>query len=135
MSQKRVYLDTNCVLRAIVRDIPEQTKAVQQLLSECVSVVISPVCLMECVHVLRRHYQLDRKTIRDGLVAFLSLEQISGHLSIYKDALESWTLHPRLSFEDCFLAESAASDGAMLYTFDQHLARDHDSAALVDVSK
>ncbi len=116
-------LDTNVVLRLLVQDIPEQTQQAVALVERAAQMAVADVVFVESAHVLERYYRLSRLDIDELLRSFMQLEVINCNRSMLRQALEYFTAHPALSFEDCCLAVYAELDDAQpLYTFDKKLA-------------
>ncbi len=59
----RVTVDTNVLLRAVVRDDETQARAADEVLRTAAMVVVTVPCLCEFVWVLGSNYKLDRTTI------------------------------------------------------------------------
>lgn len=126
-------LDTNVVLRLLLHDVPEQTRRAAALLESATGqFAVADLVFIECAHVLERHYHVDRTSIQELMSAFMRLDKINCNRVMLQKALSPYVAHSALSFEDCCLAAYAELNDAMpLYTFDQKLARQIDSAMLV----
>jgi len=59
----RVTVDTNVLLRAVVRDDAAQARSADEVLHTAAMVVVTMPCLCEFVWVLASNYKLDRSTI------------------------------------------------------------------------
>ncbi|MDR2895657.1 MAG: PIN domain-containing protein [Propionibacteriaceae bacterium] len=111
-------LDTNCLLRWILGDLPDQQRRVEQLLRTEESLVVEDIVLIEVVFVLERSAGLRRRTIQDCLHAIMS-ESVHMERSIWNQTMEIWVKHPKLSVVDVFLAVKAESQqDTPVYTFD-----------------
>lgn len=117
-------LDANVVLRWLLDDVPEQTRAVEDLLASGSLFRLSDVALVEVAFVLERSIGLSRSRVADNLEAVLALGAIEIAVPVWRTAVRHYRTHPKLSIADCFLAAAAAStDDAPLLTFDAKLAR------------
>jgi predicted nucleic acid-binding protein len=123
-------VDANVLLRLTLGDIPEQRDLARRLIGRpgC-PLTASPVVLMEFVHALTSHYQTTREQAAEALKDLLDLDNLHTDRETVVAALDWWAGHPKLSFEDCYVAAHAAATGETpLWTFDKKLARQHPSA-------
>jgi predicted nucleic-acid-binding protein len=81
----RVAVDTNILVRAVVRDDAEQARAATRLLKEAEIIAISVACLCEFVWVLRRVYHFTREDISAAINALLA----AGNVTINRPAVEA----------------------------------------------
>ena len=128
-------LDTNLIVHYIAGDIPEQRKKVETLLKTPGMVHrIESLTITETVYVLEKAYASTREETINQLNFFLA--RFSDHIS-YDHHLTSkvfpfYLAHPKLSFDDCYLAALAELNNATpLYTFDKKLANQHPAAKLL----
>jgi predicted nucleic-acid-binding protein len=75
----RITVDTNVLVRAVMRDDAKQATAAARLLREAEIIAVSLPCLCEFVWVLRRAYGLGTKDIRAALVALLNAENVAAN--------------------------------------------------------
>ena len=115
-------LDTNCLLRWLLDDIPEQRRRVDALLASGEPLMVDDAALIEAVFALEKGAKLSRSTIHALLLAAMAHPwQIDRDL--WTPLLETWTSHPKLSVVDLYLAFKArAAAAGPLYTFDAKLA-------------
>ncbi len=113
-------LDTNVVVRCLINDNREQADKARSLVTDG-SVFISTTVVLETEWVLRRLYQMSRKEIAAGLMAFAGLPTV-----VLEDprrvnsALDATARG--LDFADAL--HLAAADGCdAFYTFDRGLAK------------
>lgn len=125
-------LDTNIILRVIMKDIPEQCLRVQDLLLRMnVSYDVADLAVMEAVYVLQS-LGLDRERIVDGLKRFFELPRIRVNFNLFDQAFPMYLTHPKLSFNDCCLSVYAAlNEAEPLWTFDRALAKQSPTAKLL----
>ncbi len=128
-------LDTNVLLRLVVNDVPEQHEASKALFRRTTGrLLVSDAALIEMVFALGRYYLLSRTQIREAVIGLMAQPKIHASGALFKDALALFVKHPKLSFEDCYLAVSAqATDALPLWTFDEKLAKQTSQAKLVPV--
>ena len=128
----RESLDTNLLVRLVTRDIPEQCLKVQDLLMrQGVTYEISDLAITEMVHVLQSN-NLSREKIANGIEFIFSLPHIDANFALFADVLPMYLVHPKLSFNDCYLAAAAAMNEAEpLWTFDKALAKQSPTAKLL----
>ncbi|MDR0848846.1 MAG: PIN domain-containing protein [Propionibacteriaceae bacterium] len=125
-------LDTNAVLRWLIDDIPQQTRAVEHLLSECGEVTVHDAALIECVYALQTVYKASRPAIATALSTLLGHGAFRIDTALWRDIIADYLAHPKLSVVDIYLTHQARRAGdTPLYTFDQKLANQLDDAELV----
>ncbi|MDR1237336.1 MAG: PIN domain-containing protein [Propionibacteriaceae bacterium] len=129
----KASLDTNVLLRATLKDIPEQFERAKALLSTPgTTFLVSDIAVAEYVYALEDHYHLAREQVAEMVRGIILLPNVRLDESRFAAVLDEWVSHPKLSFEDCCLAESArAAEATPLWTFDKKLAKQHGAAAEV----
>lgn len=116
-------VDTNVLVRLLVRDEPRQLEAAERFVAR--GAWVSHVALAETLWVLDTVYERTRNEIASVVSILLS----HAHLAIQDEdvvsaALERFRAQPRLGFSDCLLLESARKAGHLpLGTFDRALAQ------------
>jgi predicted nucleic-acid-binding protein len=122
-----IGLDTNVLIRYIVRDDPGQAKAATRLIeSECTSDnpgLINPIVLCELVWVLTRGYGYDRLIAARVIRRLLSVQElrVSGAESAWR-ALRHFE-QGKADFADYLIGVSNQEGKASVtYTFDQRAA-------------
>lgn len=70
-TEMRVIVDTNVLIRAVVRDDEKQARAAAKLLKSAEVIAVSLPCLCEFVWVLRRVYGFGQQDISSALDALL----------------------------------------------------------------
>ena len=115
-------LDTNIILRFLLRDVPDQSaKAVQVIAgSGC---YITDAAVTETVFVLEKVYEASRDSIAISLRTFLSFPSLHSNSNLLSDMLELYEKHEALSIVDCYLAVEAETGGNQLVTFDRKLLK------------
>ncbi|MDR2896832.1 MAG: PIN domain-containing protein [Propionibacteriaceae bacterium] len=126
-------VDTNVLLRAAIDLGDSQTDQARNLLALADHTFrAEPIVFAEFVYALTTHYGLTRQQAGTLVRWVLAIESVDCDRNTLTAATAMFESHPKLSFEDCLLAEQAASHGALpLWTFDQKLARQHPAARLV----
>jgi predicted nucleic-acid-binding protein len=125
-------LDTNCLLRWLLGDVPEQTALVTALVNAGEGVAVADAALIETVFVLEKLKKIRRETIAKTVMAVIGKHTIYCSRELFMEILPLYTAHPKLSFIDCYLAVSARRAGAApLLTFDQKLANQLPEAQLL----
>lgn len=72
----RVAVDTNVLVRAVVRDDPDQARAAVQLLTEAELIAVAMPGLCEFVWVLRRVYGFETSEIAQAIRALLAVKNV-----------------------------------------------------------
>jgi predicted nucleic-acid-binding protein len=126
-------LDTNAVLRLLLKDIPEQYQAVLALLRrEGIQYHIDDLAVAEVAYVAEALYQMDRKTVAALLGALFDEPSVTYNKDVFSKAIPFWVAHPKLSFYDSFLVCAAELAGrAPYWTFDRKLAAQSNAARLI----
>ena len=123
-----IGLDTNVLVRYLVKDHPSQALAAKQVIDSLSSSEpgwISHVVLAELVWTLKKTYQLEKNRIVvviEGLLASKDVlieeaEQVQQALLLFRNS--------RTGFADCLLSVCAKAAGCLkVVTFDKKAARD-----------
>ena len=77
-------------------------------------------------------YKWDRETIVDALKGFLKTPRVDYNEPLFDRVFELYLKHPKLSFNDCYLAAYAAErDRIPIWTFDKAFAKQAKEAKLL----
>jgi predicted nucleic-acid-binding protein len=124
-------LDTNVLLRWLVRDEAQQFELADRLLSTGRHRV-DDACLLKVIFVLGNVYKLKRRTVADSIDFLMQHAHLDMDRVTWKQILEEYSAHPKLSPIDVYLAVRADMAGTLpLQTFDKKLADQMHSAQLV----
>jgi len=118
----KITADTNVLVRALVRDDPEQASQAMEVLEQAELVAIPVPVLCELVWVLRRVYGLDRGDCLEAINALLA----SRSVAVNRPAVEAGLrlLAAGGDFADGVIAFEGRALGAQaLITFDREAAR------------
>ena len=125
-------LDTNCLLRWLLDDVPEQTAVVSALFNSGERLSVADAALIEIVFVLEKIKKISRETIETAVMAILGNDAILCNRELFIEVLPVYARHPKLSFVDCYLETLARrSDALPLLTFDHKLAHQLSGAQLL----
>ena len=119
-----IAIDTNVLVRLLVRDDEAQYAAAQRLVDEAASddeqVLIILGALLEAEWVLRSRYKLDKASIAGAFTALLESADVEfEHPPTVEEALYVWAQYPGADFADCLLIARAAHLGRNRFlTFD-----------------
>jgi predicted nucleic-acid-binding protein len=116
-------LDTNVLLRLLVRTDPAQSMAAFAAIEE--GAWVSHLVLAECIWVLGSAYNRSLKEQIEAIEMLLDQrELIIQDADVVATALDHFKRKPRLGFSDCLILEIARKAGhSPLLTFDRELAR------------
>jgi predicted nucleic-acid-binding protein len=81
----KITVDTNILIRAVVRDDSQQASAATRLLQEADLIAVTLPCLCEFVWVLRRVYGIAPIDIRSALQALLT----AGNVAVNRPAVDA----------------------------------------------
>ena len=124
-----IAIDTNVLVRLLVRDDEAQYAAARRLVDQAAAaeepVLIVLGVLLETEWVLRSRYKLDKASIAGALTALLESADVEfEHPPTVEEALYVWAQHPDADFADCLLTARAAHLGRSRFlTFDADAAR------------
>ncbi len=124
-------IDSNVVLRLLVREDPAQHEAARRLLASG-EFVVPDVAVIETCFVLGRIYRLGRDQQVHAMLGFLAQPNIHTDLARFVGVFANYVGHPKLSLENCYLVAVANDDGPPLFTFDRKLAGQVAGATLVE---
>lgn len=129
----RESLDTNILVRLIVKDVPEQCLRFQDLLMrQNVTYEVADLAVTETVYVLQTWYRWSRQSIVSALSSVLSDFELNYNQALFERVFPMYLARPKLSFNDCCLAGYAALNQAEpLWTFDKALAKESGMAKLL----
>lgn len=124
-----IAVDTNVLVRLLVRDDAVQFQAALRLVDQAASagqpVLILLAALLETEWVLRSRYRLDKSSIAGAFVQLLESADVAWeHEATVEETLRLWALHPAADFADCLLCARATQLGRSRFvTFDAGAAR------------
>ncbi len=131
----RASLDTNCLLRWILGDLPDQAALVATRLASGQTFHIADQALIEMIFVLEKNYRLSRTAIADIIVFLMAEGRLEFNREFFARLLVPYQAHSSLSVVDCYLAlEADQADASPLLTFDKKLAQKMDNAALLSLA-
>lgn len=116
-------IDTNVLVRLIVRDDPEQVRSAEAFVAG--GAWVSHLALAETMWVLDAVYERSAAQIASALDLLLNHKNLSlQDADVVGAALEQFKRRPALGFSDCLTLEIARKAGHVpLGTFDKDLAR------------
>ena len=116
-------IDTNVLVRLIVRDDPEQVRSAEAFVMS--GAWVSYLVLAETMWVLDAVYERSTAQIASALDLLLNHKDLSlQDADVVGSALEQFKKRPALGFSDCLTLEIARKAGHLpLGTFDKDLAR------------
>jgi len=125
-------LDTNCLLRWLLDDVPEQTALVTSFIDSEESITVADVALIETVFVLEKLKKIRRETIEKTIMMIIRKDNILCNRDLFIEILPIYTSHPKLSIIDCYLEVLARKTGAApLLTLDKKLANQLSGAQIL----
>lgn len=120
-------LDTNLLVRLIVRDDASQVEAAETFVSG--GAWVSHLVLAETIWVLDAVHGRSTPQLAAAIEMMLNHEHLSIQDSdVVARALEQFRAQPKVGFSDCLVLEIARKAGHLpLGTFDRHLSRLQDT--------
>ena len=116
-------VDTNILVRLLVRDDVEQVEAAEKFVAK--GAWVSHLVLAETIWVLDAVYERTAKQIASALEKLVMHANLTlQDADVVVAALDLYRANPRLDFSDCLVLEIARKSGHLpLGTFDRQLAK------------
>jgi predicted nucleic-acid-binding protein len=116
-------IDTNVLVRLIIRDDPTQTAAAEKFIAQ--GAWVSQLVLAESAWVLQTAYELDHHRLAAALELLLNHRDLTlQDADAIAPALAAYRRRPALGFSDCLIVEIARKAGHLpLGTFDRDLSK------------
>ena len=116
-------VDTNVLVRLVVRDEPAQALAAEEFIAK--GAWVSHLVLAETVWVLDAVYDLAAEQIAIAVEMLLNHKELTVQdPDVVVSALDRFREYPGLGFSECFIVEMARKSGHLpLGTFDRDLAK------------
>ena len=124
-------LDTNCLLRWFLNDIPEQAARVAALVTSGRFLRVDDVVIFEAVYAMERGAKISRSTIRQYFTVAMTYP-LAIDRDLWTAVFDIWVSHPKLSIIDVYLSVKAqGTNDDPVYTFDVKMANQMDTARMV----
>ena len=116
-------VDTNVLVRLVVRDKPEQVRLAESFIA--IGAWVSHLVLAEAMWVLDAVYDRTPEQIAGAIDMLLNHKDLTiQDAEVVTNALEHFRKRPALGFSDCLVLESARKAGhTPLGTFDRDLSK------------
>jgi predicted nucleic-acid-binding protein len=116
-------VDTNVLVRLVVRDEPEQAEAAEKFVAK--GAWVSHLVLVETIWVLDAVYGRSAKQLIEAVAMLVEHKDLTlQDADVVVAALAQFRKRPALGFSDCMILEIARKAGHMpLATFDRNLAK------------
>lgn len=122
---EQIIVDTNILLRFLLRDIEEQYQIAKKLFlksrTKKIKLIIPQIVIFEIFFNLQKYYQLDKDFIVEKVKNLLTADFLEiQDKDIFKLAIRIFGNY-NLDFVDCFLIAKAQISGAKIISFDNKL--------------
>lgn len=120
----RAIVDTNVLLRLLIKDDDIKRKACERLLEKAkrkeIYLYILPIVVMEIVWVLEKYYKLDRKTTRELTEAVMNTPELHIEMEdVFRKALRLYE-EKNVKFADAVIGYwGLEKDFSIVYTYDE----------------
>lgn len=124
MSVNRASVDTNILLRLLIKDDDIKKRACERLLEKAkrkeIHLYILPIVIMEIVWVLEKYYKLDRKTIRELTEAVMNTPELHIEMEdVFRKALRLYE-EKNVKLADAVIGYWGLEKGiSTVYTYDE----------------
>ena len=133
----RASVDTNVLLRLLIKDDNIKRKACERLLKKAkrkeIHLYILPIVIMEIVWVLEKYYKLDRKTVRELVEAVINTPELHIEMEdVFRKALRLYE-ERKVKFVDAVVGYwGLENDISIVYPYDE---RDFKNIKDIEVRK
>jgi len=115
-------LDTNCLLRWLVRDDPAATAKMDAHVAAGRLFRVPDVVVIETVYVLESYYRFTRDEVAQAIRLVLGQAVFDIDRSLWADVMDDYLRHVKLSVTDIYLVVDANRCGhSPVLTFDKKL--------------
>jgi len=115
-------LDTNCVLRWLVRDDPAATAKMDARVSAGQPFRVPDVVVIETIFVLESHYRFTRDEVAQAIRLVLGQAVFDIDRSLWAEVMDAYLRHAKLSVTDIYVVIDAQRRGhAPVLSFDKKL--------------
>ncbi|MEW5815668.1 MAG: PIN domain-containing protein [Spirochaetota bacterium] len=120
----RANVDTNVLLRLLIKDNDIKRKACERLLEKAkrkeIYLYILPIVVMEIVWVLEKYYKLGRKTVRELTEAVMNTPELHIEMEdVFRKALKVYE-EKNVKFADAVIGYWGLEKGfSIVYTYDE----------------
>jgi predicted nucleic acid-binding protein len=122
-----IVLDTNVILRYLLKDHIEHFQQAQEVMLNVISgkiiVYVPDSVLAECIYVLLKFYKVPKTKVCEILIAFLSYQGISQiNRDILIDSLKLFSAH-NIDIVDAIVYATANYQQWQVFSFDQDMKK------------
>jgi predicted nucleic-acid-binding protein len=119
--------DTNAVLRYLLQDVPDQSRAASAFFERVRSgderAIVLESVLVECIYVLLKHYRVPKAELTDSLIGLLRYRGMAGKDRRVLIAALRLYAENNLDPVDCMLLARAAEGRFPILSFDKAVNR------------
>lgn len=115
-------IDTDVIVRFLIRDIPGQAAKAIRLL-EGTQCYVTDVVITETIFVLEKIYAADRNDIAATIKGLIFRPNLICNRDLINAVIDLYTRHRSLSIIDCYAAMESKTFGNDLATFDNDLLK------------
>jgi len=128
-------LDTNCLLRWLLDDVPEKTILINARVNSGENFAVADAAVIETIFVLEKIIKISRESIEEAVFMIIEKDSILCNRELFIEILQIYITHYKLSIVDCYLEVLARKTGnTPLLTFDKKLANQLSGAQLLSSS-
>lgn len=122
---KTILLDTNVLLRLVLKDTPSQYKESYSIVYKSGSSIlyVSQIIVFEIAFILDKYYKFEKEKVVDALKFILDVDQLTVESKKILITAVRVFEDNNVSFVDSFLVARAKSTGFELKTFDKRLKK------------
>lgn len=120
-------IDTNCILRYILNDIPKQADLIEKHFLQAkegkITILVPLLIIGELIYALTKFYKFNKKKVIENIDSILHLEYLDiEERDLLQEALELYS-PKNISFVDAIFCAQARLEGRKLLTFDERLKK------------
>lgn len=124
---KSVLVDTNVLLRLLLKDVPEQYNQASKLFFQAkagrVNLIIAPIVIFEISYTLNKYYGLGKSEVAKKIETLLGIHYIKiEDREIFRLAINLFK-EQNLELTDCFLISRSQIEQLEIVSFDKKLMK------------
>lgn len=124
---KKLIIDTNILLRFLLKDIPHQAEEARKVFKQAekdkVKLIIPQIVIFEIVFQLIKVYKFEKNKVIDAIKVILNTDYFEVQDNeVFQESLKKFKL-ANISFADCFLASYSEKQKCEVFTFDKKLKK------------
>lgn len=124
---KKLIIDTNILLRFLLRDVPHQAEEAKKVFKQAekgeVELIIPQIVIFEIVFQLIKLYKFEKNKVIEAIKIILKTDYFEVQDNeVFQGSLKKFKL-ANISFADCFISSYSEKQKGEVFTFDKKLKK------------